>query len=72
LGNVVSASIRERVIPLPSFRTDDWDYPEAPIEEADLINYRKVFANIKNTAQVQSMERKKMNTVITDTSTLKK
>ena len=72
LGNVVSASIRERVIPLPSFRTDKWDYPEAPVEEADLINYRKVFANFKNRAQVQSMERKKMNTVITDTSTSKK
>ncbi|MFC1739729.1 sialate O-acetylesterase [Planctomycetota bacterium] len=30
LGNVVNSEHHERVIPIPSFRTDDWDWPEAP------------------------------------------
>jgi sialate O-acetylesterase len=30
LGNVVNSVHHERVIPIPSFRTDDWDWPEAP------------------------------------------
>ena len=30
LGNVVNEEHYESVIPIPSFRTDDWDWPEAP------------------------------------------
>jgi sialate O-acetylesterase len=30
LGNMVNSEHHERVIPIPSFRTDDWDWPEAP------------------------------------------
>ncbi|MCD6347169.1 MAG: hypothetical protein J7L96_07100 [Bacteroidales bacterium] len=33
LGNLVNAAHYERVIPVPGFRTDDWDWPEAPFAE---------------------------------------
>jgi len=32
LGNVVNSQHHERIIPIPSFRTDDWDWPEAPFK----------------------------------------
>ncbi len=35
LGNVVNSQHHERIIPIPSFRTDNWDWPEAPFESAD-------------------------------------
>lgn len=31
IGNGVSAEHQGRHLPIPGFRTDDWDYPEAPI-----------------------------------------
>jgi len=30
LGNLVNSQHHERILPVPSFRTDDWDWPEAP------------------------------------------
>ena len=32
LGNAVNSGHHERIIPIPSFRTDEWDWPEAPFE----------------------------------------
>ncbi len=32
LGNAVNSGHHERIIPIPSFRTDKWDWPEAPFE----------------------------------------
>ena len=32
LGNAVNSGHHERIIPIPSFRTDQWDWPEAPFE----------------------------------------
>jgi sialate O-acetylesterase len=32
LGNVVNCEHHESIIPIPSFRTDDWDWPEAPFK----------------------------------------
>jgi hypothetical protein len=29
---MVNSEHHERVIPIPSFRTDDWDWPEAPFQ----------------------------------------
>ena len=29
LGNLVNGQHHERILPVPSFRTDDWDWPEA-------------------------------------------
>ncbi|NIP92902.1 MAG: hypothetical protein GWO24_05330 [Akkermansiaceae bacterium] len=34
LGNAVNSNHHERIIPIPSFRTDTWDWPEAPFENA--------------------------------------
>jgi sialate O-acetylesterase len=50
LGNVVNASDRERVIPLPSFRTDSWNYPEAPYEKDELETYRRTINDLRNQA----------------------
>ena len=33
LGNAVNSGHHERIIPIPSFRTDNWDWPEAPFED---------------------------------------
>ena len=30
LGNLVNSQHHERILPVPSFRTDEWDWPEAP------------------------------------------
>ncbi len=32
LGNLVNNALPERTIPVPLFRSDQWDYPEAPFE----------------------------------------
>ncbi|MEC9327990.1 MAG: hypothetical protein VYC63_08735, partial [Verrucomicrobiota bacterium] len=32
IGNAVNSAHHERTIPIPSFRTDDWDWPEAPFD----------------------------------------
>ncbi|MEE3179925.1 MAG: hypothetical protein VX317_09590, partial [Verrucomicrobiota bacterium] len=32
LGNAVNSGHHERIIPIPSFRTDNWNWPEAPFE----------------------------------------
>jgi len=48
LGNVVNADIRERIIPLSSFRTDSLDYPEAPIGESEMNMYRKKIDELRN------------------------
>ncbi|MHC4567480.1 MAG: hypothetical protein ACYTE3_17180, partial [Planctomycetota bacterium] len=32
IGNAVNSQHHERIIPVPSFRTDDWDWPEAPFK----------------------------------------
>lgn len=49
-GNVVNDAIRERVIPLPSFRTDSWNYPEAPYEPNEMEIYRKKLNDLRNQA----------------------
>jgi sialate O-acetylesterase len=33
LGNLVNSQHHERILPAPSFRTDDWDWPEAPFPD---------------------------------------
>jgi len=39
LGNLVNDA--ERIIPVPLFRTDHWDYPEAPYLNGEYEEYRK-------------------------------
>ncbi|HHJ09616.1 MAG TPA: hypothetical protein ENK25_01835 [Bacteroidetes bacterium] len=41
IGNVVNNTMHERIIPLPLFRTDKWDYPEAPYDVNEMIKHRK-------------------------------
>jgi sialate O-acetylesterase len=50
LGNLVNA--KDRIIPVPLFRTDNWDYPEAPYIPEEFEVHRK---NLK-TMQQQSEE----------------
>jgi sialate O-acetylesterase len=40
LGNLVHAALPERVLAVPSFRTDDWDWPEAPFVEGNSEEFK--------------------------------
>ena len=33
LGNLVNSQHHERILPVPSFRTDDWDWRDAPFPD---------------------------------------
>jgi sialate O-acetylesterase len=55
LGNMVDAD--SRIIPLPPFRTDDWEYPEAPYDPDGLIEHREVLRSLRNQAGEQAEER---------------
>ncbi len=50
----------ERIIPIPSFRTDNWDWPEAPFKSAggDAANeHRQVLNKMREQARKWSEER---------------
>ncbi len=40
LANLVNAAHHERVIPVPAFRSDDWDWPEAPFAENNTEEFK--------------------------------
>lgn len=40
LGNLTNAAHYERVIPVPPFRTDKWDWPEAPFAENNTDEFK--------------------------------
>ena len=40
LGNLTNAEMAERVIPVPAFRTDSWEWPEAPFVEGNTEAYK--------------------------------
>ena len=48
IANAVNDAHRERVIVLPQFRTDSWNYPEAPFEKEELYLYRKKITELRN------------------------
>ncbi len=52
LGNLVNDQHNEKTIPVPSFRTDNWDWPEAPFAE----NNDPVFQEHRN--KLREMKRK--------------
>ena len=60
LGNAVNAQHHERTIPVVSFRTDDWDWPEAPYDaDGDAVNqYRRGFNERRNEARERDKDRK--------------
>ena len=41
LGNLVNSQHHERILPVPSFRTDDWDWPDAPFADRGTPEERK-------------------------------
>jgi hypothetical protein len=50
LGNLTNATHHERVIPVPPFRTDEWDWPEAPFAENKtpvFMKHREVLNEMK-------------------------
>ena len=56
LGNLVNNSHGERVIPVPSFRTDNWDWPEAPFAEnstEEFQNHRDLIREMQRQARNQ-------------------
>jgi sialate O-acetylesterase len=59
IANVVNEAIRERVIPLPAFRTDSWHYPEAPFRTDEMELYRKKMTERRNRAVEWTKERKR-------------
>ena len=42
LGNLTNAAHHERVIPVPPFKTDKWDWPEAPFAENNTEELRHI------------------------------
>lgn len=60
LGNAVNSAHHERIIPIPAFRTDDWDWPEAPFasdgEEAKNA-HRQAINTMRQEARRWSEER---------------
>lgn len=55
LGNLVNT--KERIIPVQSFRTDTWEYPEAPYGAGALDEHRKKLRGLRLEAEVQVQKR---------------
>ena len=56
LGNLVNGPHNERTIAVPSFRTDKWDWPEAPFAEnkdPEFLEHRKLLQEAKKRAEKQ-------------------
>jgi sialate O-acetylesterase len=60
IGNVVNDAHNERVIVLPEFRTDSWNYPEAPFEKDELDLYRKKITELRNQSIEWTKQRKNL------------
>jgi sialate O-acetylesterase len=58
IANAVNDDIRERMIPVPAFRTDKWDYPEAPYRAEDMEVYSRKMNEIRRQAIQQTQQRK--------------
>ncbi len=58
LGNLTNRAHHERIIPLPSFRTDSWDWPEAPFGQ-DQGSHRRKINQMRKTARDAAAERKR-------------
>jgi len=49
-GNAVNAPLHERIIPVPPFRTDNWEYPEAPYEMLEMEDHKIRLSNLRRQA----------------------
>lgn len=56
LANLVNG--HDRIIPVPQFRTDQWDYPEAPLEKDQLNDHKTVLRDLSRQAEAWSKERR--------------
>ena len=64
IGNAVNSGHHERTIPIPSFRTDNWDWPEAPFnaEGNERINkHRESITKLRNQAKNNNANRLKLS-----------
>jgi sialate O-acetylesterase len=48
----------DRIIPVPQFRTDKWDYPEAPYENDKYNDHRTYLRDLSRQAEAWSKERR--------------
>lgn len=58
LGNMVNADFPERVIPVPMFRTDTWNFPGRPFDLQNPDMYRQELKGVLNQANEWIKERK--------------
>ncbi len=60
LGNLVNSQHHERILPVPSFRTDEWDWPEAPFGDRgspEANEHRKQLNTMRKQAEQWARER---------------
>ena len=60
LGNLVNSAHHERILPVPSFRTDDWDWHEAPFGRGgtpEHNEYRKWLNDLRKQARESAKRR---------------
>jgi hypothetical protein len=55
MGNLVNA--KDRLIPVPLFRTDSWDYPEAPYGNQEFAAHKERLRTLKQQAEAQTQDR---------------
>ncbi|MCP4311534.1 MAG: sialate O-acetylesterase [Bacteroidetes bacterium] len=55
LGNLVNA--KDRIIPIPLFRSDHWDYPEAPYGNQEFDAHRERLRTLGQQAEAQTRNR---------------
>lgn len=58
LGNLVNGQHHERILPVPSFRTDDWDWPEAPFDPEARGEIGRRRGEMRRQAQQQNGQRR--------------
>jgi sialate O-acetylesterase len=62
LGNATSGESRIRIHPVPGFRTDTWDFPEAPIvpnDDPKTAEHRRILAEMRRQAENWAKDRRK-------------
>ena len=61
IGNAVNSEHHQRIIPIPSFRTDDWNWPEAPFKNAGgdaERRHRQAIRELRETARAAVRKRR--------------
>jgi hypothetical protein len=60
LGNLVNSQHHERILPVPSFRTDDWDWHDAPFPDRgtpEANEHRQWLNNLRKQAEESARRR---------------